>query len=201
VHAHHPGDRISLRVGSVAAPTPGHDVSLRLGSSVQNGKAVPIVGIGAPHVPIPGMGTQPAYTFPFPVQISTDGIGGPSAGLAFTLGLINALSGGHLTGGHTVAATGTIHPDGTVGDVGGVAQKTVAVEKAGATLFLVPPQEYATAKAKATPGLTVVAVHSLSDAVKALQRVGGQVGSAAVGPPAGPAGHGVPYDWQDAPWT
>jgi len=201
IHTHRPGDRITLRVGTIANPDTGHDVTLQLGSAVENGKTVPIVGIGAPNVPIPGMGTQPVYTYPFPVQIATDGIGGPSAGLAFTLGVINALSGGHLTGGKTVAATGTIHPDGTVGDVGGVAQKTVAVERARATLFLVPPQEYATAKSKATAGLTVVSVKSLSDAVAVLEHVGGQLGSAAVGPPAGPGGSSVPYDWQDAPWT
>jgi len=201
VHTHGPGERITLRVGTITNPTNGHDVSLVLGSAVENGKRVPIIGIGAPDVPIPGMGTQPVYDYPFPVQISADGIGGPSAGLAFTLGVINTLSGGNLTGGRTVAATGTIHPDGTVGDVGGVAQKTVAVERAGATLFLVPPQEYSTAKAKATSGLTVVAVRSLGDAIAVLEQHGGSAGSASVGPPAGAGGHSVPYDWQDAPWT
>ena len=91
------------------------------------------VGIGDPAVPFQGMGTQPVYDFPFPVSINSDGIGGPSAGLAWTLGILNTLGGGNLTGGRIVAATGTIRPDGTVGDVGGVPQKTVAVERAGAT--------------------------------------------------------------------
>jgi Lon-like protease len=201
IHSHKPGERVTLHVGTVSNPTGGHDVSLTLGSAVENGKTVPIVGIGAPKVPIAGMGTQAAYTLPFPVKMSADGIGGPSAGLAFTLGMIDKLSGGNLTGGHVVAATGTIHPDGTVGDVGGVAQKTVAVERAGATLFLVPPQEYKVAKSKATPGLTVVPVGSLSQAMATLQRLGGSLGRSALGPPSGPAGHGVPYDWQDSPWT
>jgi Lon-like protease len=175
VHSHLPGDRITVRVGTVANPLSGHDVSLRLGSAVENGKTVPIVGIGAPDVPIPGMGTQPVYSYPFPVQIATDGIGGPSAGLAFTLGLINTLSGGHLTGGKTVAATGTIHPDGTVGDVGGVAQKTVAVERAGATVFFVPSVELRAAESKATPQLHVYAVNNLNQVLRILTRLGGKV--------------------------
>jgi PDZ domain-containing secreted protein len=190
-----------LRVGTVADPAAGHDVTLKLGAMKEDGKTVPFVGIGDPKAPINGMGTQPVYTYPFPIRMSTDGIGGPSAGLAFTLGIINSLSGGHLTGGHIVAATGTIHPDGTVGDVGGVKEKTVAVKRAGATLFLVPPQEYAVARAKAGAGLKVVAVSSLSQAISVLEHQGGTPGAAAVGPPPGPGGDSVPFDWQDSPWT
>ena len=100
---------------------------------------MPFIGIGDPQAAdIPAMGTQPAYEFPFSVSINSDDIGGPSAGLAWTLGIISKLSGGDITGGKTVAATGTIHPDGTVGDVGGVKQKTVAVQRAGATLSWCP---------------------------------------------------------------
>jgi PDZ domain-containing protein len=138
---------------------------------------------------------------PFPVSISSDNIGGPSAGLAFTLGLIDSLSGGELTGGRTVAATGTIHPDGTVGPVGGVSQKTVAVEAAKASIFFVPRDELRDARAKAKPGLTVIGVSSLSDALQALARLGGTLGAAAKGPPPGPGGHSVPTDWQSAPWS
>ena len=86
--------------------------------------------------------TQQSWTFPIDVSVNTADIGGPSAGLSMTLGIIDKLSGGHLTGGRTVAATGTIDASGAVGDVGGVPQKTIAVERAGATVFFVPPQEY-----------------------------------------------------------
>jgi PDZ domain-containing protein len=196
-----PGQTVSVTVGSVTKPTPGHQVSLRLGSTRQGGKTYPLIGIGDLRAPIPSMGTQPVYGLPFPIHISSDDIGGPSAGLAFTLGIIDTLTGGELTGGKTVAATGTIHPDGTVGDVGGVAQKTVAVERAGATLFLVPPQELAVARSKATGKLHVEAVADLSQAMADLQAIGGQLGRAANGPPPGPGGHGVPAGWQSAPWT
>jgi Lon-like protease len=196
----HPGQTVTLRVGSIMHPTPGHDVTLKLGSIRQNGTVEPFIGIGDPSAQIASMGTQPEYDFPFSLSINSDNIGGPSAGLAFTLGIIDMLTGGHLTGGKIVAATGTIHPDGSVGDVGGVAQKTVAVERAGAKLFLVPPQELAVARSKAAHGLKVEAVANLSQALADLVKIGGQLGAAANGPPAGLGGHSVPYDWQDSPW-
>ena len=115
------------------------------------------------------------YTYPFPVKIDVTNIGGPSAGLAMTLGVIDALTNGSVTGGHTVAATGTIDAQGNVGDVGGVAQKTVAVENAGATIFLVPPQEYRAAMSKDRPGLHVYAVATLDQALQVLQAHGGKV--------------------------
>ena len=92
-----------------------------------------------------------------------------------TLGVIDALDGGSLTGGRTVAATGTIDAQGDVGDVGGVAQKTVAVENAGATIFLVPPQEYKAAMSKDRPSLKVYAVSTLDQALAVLAAHGGTV--------------------------
>ncbi len=126
--------------------------------------------------------TQQEFDYPFPVAVDTSEIGGPSAGLAMTLGIVDTLSSGHLTGGRTVAATGTITPTGAVGDVGGVAQKTVAVERAGATVFFVPPEELATAKSKDVPSLHIYAVSSLDQALDVLQRLGGQVPPAPVQP-------------------
>jgi PDZ domain-containing protein len=126
--------------------------------------------------------TQQDFDYPFPVAVDTSEIGGPSAGLAMTLGIVDTLSSGHLTGGRTVAATGTITPTGAVGDVGGVAQKTVAVERAGATVFFVPPEELATAKSKDVPSLHIYAVSSLDQALDVLQRLGGQVPPAPVQP-------------------
>ncbi len=194
VRSHQAGQTVTLRVGSIAHLTPGHNVSLRLGTAHQKGKTVPFVGIVS-------MGTQPVYDLPFPIKINSDQIGGPSAGLAWTLGIINSLSGGHLTGGRTIAASGTIDPNGGVGDVGGVAQKTVAVERAGATVFLVPDQELAVARSKATANLKVYGVSSLAQAMKDLGSHGGNLGSASSGPPPGPDGHSVPLNWQSSPWS
>lgn len=86
------------------------------------------------------IGVWPADTrkvkLPFEVGINTDLIGGPSAGLAFTLALIDELTPGELTGGIKVAATGTIDGDETVGAIGALRQKTVAVKASGAKVFL-----------------------------------------------------------------
>jgi PDZ domain-containing protein len=113
------------------------------------------------------------FDFPFEVNIDTSGVGGPSAGLAFALALIDELTPGELTGGKNVAVTGTIDIEGKVGEVGGVAQKTAAVRRAKATLFLVPPGEYAEALRRAGKNLKVVAVTTLTDALAALRANGG----------------------------
>jgi PDZ domain-containing protein len=124
--------------------------------------------------------TRQQYRFPFPVTLRTTSIGGPSAGLAMTLGIIDALWDGNLTGGRTVAATGTIAPTGAVGQVGGIPEKTVAVERAGATVFFVPATQVATAKSKASSALRVYGVSTLAQALADLGRLGGSV------PPARP---------------
>jgi PDZ domain-containing secreted protein len=201
VHAHHPGDVVHLQVGTITQPLPGRTVSVRLSSTVENHQRVAFLGIGDPAAPISPMGTQPAYDFPFAVSINSDNIGGPSAGLAWTLGIINSVSGGDLTGGRIIAATGTIRPDGSVGDVGGVKQKTVAVENAGATVFFVPPGELSVARSMASSRLTVYAVSTVGQALRDLEGLGGHLGPATAGPPAGPGGHSVPTDWRQSPWS
>jgi PDZ domain-containing protein len=113
------------------------------------------------------------FSFPLDVRIDSGEIGGPSAGLAFTLGLIDLLTPGELTGGAPVATTGTIDLDGTIGPVGGVVQKTVAVRRAGAKLFLVPSAEYTDARAHAGDGLRVEKVDTLDDALRALATLAG----------------------------
>ncbi len=130
--------------------------------------------------------TQVDWTFPIDVKVHTADIGGPSAGLSMTLGIIDKLSGGKLTGNRVVAATGTIDPSGDVGDVGGVAEKTVAVERAGATVFFVPPQELAAAKSKATPQLHVYAVSNVNQVLRILERLGGTMSGSHVSAEAAP---------------
>ncbi|MFD4523101.1 S16 family serine protease [Streptomyces sp. NPDC058470] len=99
-------------------------------------------------------------------------VGGPSAGLLFSLGIVDKLdgdgSGGDLTGGRTIAGTGTIDADGSVGAVGGVALKTQAARRDGATVFLVPKAECSDAKAELPKGLRLVPVTTLKGAVESL---------------------------------
>jgi PDZ domain-containing protein len=108
-------------------------------------------------------------------------VGGPSAGLLFTLGIIDKLngdgSGGDLTGGRTIAGTGTIDADGTVGAVGGVALKTQAAHRDGATVFLVPEAECSDAKAELPKDLRLIPVTTLKGAVNSLTALASGKGS------------------------
>jgi Lon-like protease len=124
------------------------------------------------------------FELPFDVDINSGNIGGPSAGLAFTLGVLDALTEGELTGGRKVAVTGTIELDGRVGDVGGVAQKTSAVKAAGAEVFIVPAGEYEIARERAGRDLTVIRVTTLQEALDALGRLGGDLTALGARPPA-----------------
>ncbi|MDQ0930463.1 S16 family serine protease [Streptomyces turgidiscabies] len=106
------------------------------------------------------------------VSLKLADVGGPSAGLLFSLGVVDKLDGdgkgGDLTGGHTIAGTGTIDADGTVGAVGGVALKTQAARRDGATVFLVPRAECSDAKSELPKGLRLIPVTSLKGTVEAL---------------------------------
>ncbi|MFM8955080.1 MAG: PDZ domain-containing protein [Actinomycetota bacterium] len=129
------------------------------------------------------IGVFPADTrkvdLPFEVDINTDAIGGPSAGLPFTLALLDELTSGELTGGVKVAATGTIDGDETIGAIGALRQKTVAVKASGAKIFLVPSAQTATeiseARKVAGSKLRIVPVANLTEALKVLEELGGTV--------------------------
>ena len=118
--------------------------------------------------------TRTTYTLPFDINIDVGAVGGPSAGLALTLAIIDTLSGGDLTGGHAVAATGTIELDGAVGAVGGVAQKAVAVRRAGAKVFFVPAGQLKDAESQAG-SLKIYPVKTLEQALDDLRALGGHV--------------------------
>lgn len=116
-------------------------------------------------------------SLPFEVNISTTDIGGPSAGLAFTLALLDELTEGNLMGKGRVAATGTMDENQNVGAIGALEQKAIAVKEAGVTLFLVPagqsPDEMKSARAAAGSGVKIVQVATLDAALKELKRNGG----------------------------
>lgn len=109
---------------------------------------------------------------PFEIDISSGSVGGPSAGLAFTLLVLDVLTPGELTGGKRVAVTGSIRLDGSVGDVGGVAQKSVAARDAGAEIIMVPAALVDEARAGAGE-VPVVGVENLDEALEALAARGG----------------------------
>ncbi len=181
LHGYTPGTSVTLRVeqstiNDEGAFVPGKtvDTPVTLGTPPK-GDNDP--SCGGPPTAFLGVlaETQQRWHFPVNVTINTPQIGGPSAGLAMTLGIIDRMSSGRLTGDHVIAATGTMDQNGVVGDVGGVAEKTIAVERAGATVFFVPSVEYKTAESKATPQLKVFGVHTLDQVLRDLKSLGGNV--------------------------
>jgi PDZ domain-containing protein len=105
---------------------------------------------------------------PFDIDIQVEDVGGPSAGLMLTLGILDLVGDDDLTGGAVVAGTGTIDTDGTVGPIGGIPLKMVAAQDIDAEVFLVPADNCAEAAAAPDPGFPLARVATLDDALKAL---------------------------------
>jgi PDZ domain-containing protein len=105
---------------------------------------------------------------PFDVDIEVEDVGGPSAGLMLTLGILDLVGDDDLTDGAVVAGTGTIDTKGQVGPIGGIALKMVAAEEIGAELFLVPAGNCEEALAAPDPGFPLARVAALDDALTAL---------------------------------
>jgi Lon-like protease len=105
---------------------------------------------------------------PVKVSINADGVGGPSAGLAFALDILQEL-GHNITHGHRVAATGELALDGTVLPIGGVKQKTLGVRAAGVDVFLVPAGENAQEARRYADGIRIIPVKNFPQALRALQ--------------------------------
>ncbi|MGW6775242.1 YlbL family protein [Streptomyces sp. NPDC055037] len=169
VTKHQPGEDVSFTIvpadEAKAAekarkePEGGEKVTITTAKSPDGGRA--IVGIQA--------GTD--HTFPFTMDIKLADVGGPSAGLMFSLGLVDKLTPGSLTGGKFVAGTGTIDDKGAVGPIGGIEMKLVGARAAGAEYFLTPDQNCAAAVSDIPSGLTLVRVKTIADATKSLDKI------------------------------
>ncbi|MEP6758197.1 MAG: S16 family serine protease [Actinomycetota bacterium] len=118
----------------------------------------------------PLVGISMIDAFPFTVAMTSDDIGGPSAGLMWALGLYELLTPQDLTAGRTIAGTGEIAPDGTVYPIGGIADKVVAAERAGATIFLTPTKNMPDLVGVNTGDMQVIPVATFDDAVQALRQ-------------------------------
>ena len=101
------------------------------------------------------------------ISFATGGIAGPSAGLAFTLSILDLLTPGELTEGRPLAVTGTMSLDGSVGAVGGVRQKVKAVERRNFRRMLVPEGQYEEARSAASESLEIIEVATLAEALQA----------------------------------
>jgi Lon-like protease len=118
-----------------------------------------------------GVTPEEAAQGPLQVTFNLADIGGPSAGLMFSLALIDKLSSGTLNGGKFVAGTGTIDPTGKVGPIGGIQYKMIAAREAGAETFLVPADNCNEAKQRTPAGLRLVKVDTLTTAVQSLESI------------------------------
>lgn len=127
-----------------------------------------------PDVDEPRLGINLIDPFPFGVQIASGDVGGPSAGLMWALGLFDLLTPGDMTAGLTIAGTGTIDTRGRVGPIGGIQDKVVAAERAGATVFLVPADNMRELSDVDTGDMELTSVSTFQEALDALQRLGGE---------------------------
>lgn len=120
-----------------------------------------------------GVSASDELTVKLPVRIRFDagGVGGPSAGLAFALDILQEL-GRNVAHGKKVAATGALSLDGTVGAIGGVKQKTFGAREAGVDVFLVPAGDNAREARRYAKGLPIVPVKNFQQALQALATFG-----------------------------
>jgi Lon-like protease len=105
------------------------------------------------------------------VHYSIQGIGGPSAGLAFALEIYDSLSGRHLLRGHRIAATGELDPLGDVIEIGGAEQKALGAIEAGADTFIVPKANVAAARKAAAGKLRVIGVSTFTQALQVIRNL------------------------------
>jgi PDZ domain-containing protein len=161
--SHKPGDKLTIDLVRAGKPA---TVTATLGQ--------PASGSNTPRL---GVSVGDGCLLPFQVSLSLTGIGGPSAGMMFALGIIDKVSDHDLTRGRFVAGTGTIDPSGQVGQIGGIALKMIAARRAGATIFLAPASNCADVKGNIPKGLDVVKVSTLHEAITDLDTLstGGSV--------------------------
>jgi Lon-like protease len=158
IRAHQAGDVVRLTIVRGDAPPVEQSATLARGDQGQA---------------LLGVRLTTKLKLPFGISIDSGDIEGPSAGLAYSLALLDELTPGELTGGAKVAATGELAADGRVGPIGGVGQKAVAVRRAGAMLFLVPRANLDEARSHAGPGLRVAAIDTFDDALRAMGELPG----------------------------
>jgi PDZ domain-containing protein len=115
-----------------------------------------------------GVAVQDAPWAPFSVDFNLANIGGPSAGLMFSLAVVDKLTTGDLNGAKFVAGTGTIGPDGTVGPIGGISHKMSSAQEAGATVFLVPADNCDDARTATGNSMELIKAETLTQTIDAL---------------------------------
>ncbi len=156
VGAHQPGEEVKVTVKRGASR---ETVTIRTAADPERPKRAVI-----------GVFVEQAASIELPLEVKIDigNVGGPSAGLAFALDVMEEL-GTDVDGGRKIAVTGEIALDGTVGPVGGIKQKTIAVRRSGIDVFLVPAGDNAREAQRHAGGLRIVPVKSFQQALRSLE--------------------------------
>ncbi|MFC5888455.1 PDZ domain-containing protein [Kitasatospora sp. CM 4170] len=166
VTKHQPGESVVFTVVPMAKDAAKTDPS-----AARTDITVPTVK--SPDTGSAMVGIRPGvrHTYPFQIDIGLQDVGGPSAGLMFSLGIIDKLTPEDLTGGRFVAGTGTIDDAGKVGPIGGISMKLIAARDAGAEYFFTPAANCAEAGKNTPSGLTLVKAETLDGALKSLEQI------------------------------
>jgi PDZ domain-containing protein len=145
------------------------DLRVRRGSKTLTVHVRTVAVPQEPHQALVGFAPDQAATFKLPIRVTIDAgnVGGPSAGLAFALEVMQQL-GRNVTHGHRVAATGEMELNGAVAPIGGVRQKVVDARKANVKVLLVPAGENAKLARRYAKHLRVIPVRSFGQALRAL---------------------------------
>jgi Lon-like protease len=164
VRTHEVGDTVVLDV--LRSPGPGQE---RVPERLEVVTVANPDSTGSEPTPYLGILVSTQYEAPFPIDFTLENVGGPSAGMMFSLAIVDILTPGPMTEGGHVAGTGTIDPDGNVGPIGGIRQKLVGARDAGAQLFLAPRDNCDEVAGNEPDGMTVVPVRTLAEARDVVQ--------------------------------
>ncbi|NHI20459.1 PDZ domain-containing protein [Phycicoccus endophyticus] len=163
-------DTASVRA-AVQAREPGDEVTLVVRRDGDERTLTVRTGSAEDGTTVIGVLLRTDYDLPVDVTLNTGQVGGPSAGLMFSLAIYDALTPGALTGGQRIAGTGTIDDDGTVGPISGIRQKMVGARAAGARWFLAPADDCADAVGHVPDGMTLLRVTDFDDARVAVEGI------------------------------
>lgn len=169
VTKHKPGENVTFTV----IPAKTAAAAEKAGKQPEGTEKITITTKKAPkeNRAIVGIQAGTDHTFPFEIDIKLADVGGPSAGLMFSLGIVDKLTPGQLTGGKFIAGTGTIDDQGKVGPIGGINMKLVGARDAGARYFLTPDDNCRAAASDTPSRLTLVKVKTIDDAKKSLEKI------------------------------
>ncbi|MDN4474936.1 S16 family serine protease [Demequina sp. SYSU T00192] len=165
-------DTFAELADAVGAREPGDDIAVtftRDGEETTETFATLDDGNGEAVI---GVWINPEFDLPIDVEVQIDSVGGPSAGLMFSLGIMDRLTEVDELDGARVAGTGTIDATGDVGPIGGIRMKLYGAQDAGSEWFLAPVENCADVRGNIPDGLHVVAVDTLDDAYDAITRIG-----------------------------